>query len=675
MSLLPVRPAASLSTFAFSVDQVFVRGDIAFCIKEERGPVLVLQHTETLERKVVSRESLERDWLSGILVPGTLGDNPVQPRDPRITVDTVFLNGMPLQDCTDAQKRDVESISKAIHLLQTRGYQCLRPTPLLLAEYAVIQAANEDLKRIALWTVYRYSLRLSRADGDVRAIVPKFHHRGGRGSTRIAAQAKKALEDEFARLRKKSDERIIFSEIRNNVEAALIKDHKDTALILLPSQKTVERRTREEFGPYEIMRRNKGVRAADRAFETWDRRDMAERPLEVAEFDDKDSHLFLIDERSGLPYGRAYVTSGVDQHTSVPLGFSMSSEHRSVWSAMSALTNAILPKDMASEEYALVKGDIEFSGMIGVAVFDNATYNHATAMTQAIRDVGCDPAWAKPGTPREKSKVENFNGLMDERFFATLPGYCGKKDNKVDPKEAAKRAVMTVDDFVQQMHKWVYNDYVNTPGVDGYTPRQRWHDKMRFMKPRYPTDVYRLRIAPSIRHEKKMRAETLAFCGLQYKNEHLASLRKLLGAKADIAFRYDPRDMNQVYVFDPYRKQLFIVPSANPDYTTNLSLYQHRLLRKMARARGRTNPTIPQLLEEREALRKLVDQCRFSQKMRERKFANKTGDVPDAPDSQPGSAQTPTASEQVSDLEGQVGDIDDVELDSSDEDWALPEMA
>ena len=674
MRLSRSRPTITPAEFTFEKGQVFTRGSITFRIGEERGPLVVLESEATLDTRVVPIATLVSEWRSGIVIPGKIEGDKNTPRDPRITPESVVLQGIPLLDGTEAQRSHVLNICKCIEQLRQIGYECLRPTDLLEIDLAAILQSDKTLRPVSSGTIYKWSLRLAQADGDVRAIVPAFRERGGRGSTRIRAEAREALRTEFDRLWKEGNERIIYSSIHNNVEGLLInRCGTESALDYLPSQSTIARLTKSEFPAFEIARRNKGAKAAKRDFATWDPRDGATWPLEVLEFDDKDSHLFLIDDRSGLPCGRGFVTSGVDQKTSVPLGFSTSNLHRSVWSALCTFTNCILPKDKSAPEYRLTKGDVEYSGKFGIAIFDNAMYNHSEQIELTTRDSGVTPAWAKPKTPTEKSKVEHFNKLMDERFFSGLPGYAGKKDAKIDPKVAAKSAVILVGEFDALLKKWAYDDYVNTPGVDGFTPRQRWHEQMRFVKPRYPVDIYRLLIAPTIRLKRQMRKEALLFTGLKYKNDRLAKLRKSLGAKLKIEFRYDPRNMVQIYVFDPSLCELFIVPSANPEYTDGLSLYQHQLIRKMARCRGKTNPSIPELLEERANLYKLVQQCRASGKARERQFSAKTGDVPEPGEGKSNLNNAPTT-EFVSDVEAQVDEIDRTELEMSDEEWAVPPM-
>lgn len=659
------------SDFSFEVGQLFTRGEVCFRISDVRGPLLILEHDKTLERKAEDLASLEREYVEGRLRPGRIDPAAIQPLSPAVTAETVFLDGLPLDMGTPAQRRHVTSVMTYIQQLRSLGYKCLRPHPLLELDFRKLKAKRPDLVQLSLATVYAWSLDLDRADGDVRAVVPNFTGRGGRGNARGSAAFEWALGSAIEVVRADTSLKIRPFDLEDRARRFLISTvGEQQALAEMGSRSKIARRMRTEFTAYEIALRNKGEKAAKREFGTWYPRDRAGSPNLVVEFDDKDSRVFLIDERSTLPIGRGYVTSGVDQYSGVPMGTSISELPRSTWSALCALTNAIKPKDPQAPEFALVNTPVDYSGKMAIPVFDNALFNHANEIEIAAREIPIDPAWSRPFTPREKSVVEDFNGAMDEGFFSKEAGYGGPKGTTDRLDEGARCANAFVGDFIQRLNKWMYDDHCNSPGADGLTRRQRWHEGMRLFRPRYPVDIHRLELVPTLRHRLRLRAGSLRFTGLIYQNDHLKKLGHTLGPTAFIDFRFDPRNLLYVYVLDPIARLLFVVPNANPEYASGLTLYQHRLLRKMARQRGRSNPSIPQLMEEKEALRTLVAQTRFSKKVRQRTLAHRA----EFPSPGPTCAARNSSAVAVSDLEGQVSDIDDVEMELDDEGWEVPAM-
>ena len=666
------------SEFSFTPGQIFRRETTLFRIDGDEGAFYRLENSRTLEKKLYPKLQLQLDYASELIAPATVGDEE-KARQGGITLndDAKLLHHLPLDMCSPAAQLHVRSVMACINGLRKLGYESLTPKPLLQIEYdrlwQRIKVENPDFVHYELRTIYDWSLVLDRSGGDPRAILPLFSDRGGRGKSRLPEITQECVKLALYHLRTHTDLKLrpcLVEELTLNL--LVQKVGGDQAPLLNVSRSSASRALEKEFTPFQILVRNKGKAYAEREYRDTYPRDRAERPLEVVEFDDKDSRVFLIDERSGLPFGRGFVTAGIDQATLVPMGFSVSERHRSTWSAICAVTNSILPKDPNAPEFGEVTSAIEFMGKPGIALFDNATYNHVTEIDLAVYEMQITAAWAKPYTPTEKSCIENFNGRMDGDFFRLQPGYAGAKGDRDALNEGSASANISTDDFVRRLMRWAYDDYCNTPGEDGFTPRQRWHSQMRLVEPRFPVDIYRLKIAPTLRHSVAFRPVGIRFAGLIYQSDRLVKLRRNIGATAKVEFRYDPRDMSRIYVLDPFERQLFIVPSAHPEYTQGLTLYQHRLIRKMARLRKKFNPSIPELLKIREDLRILVEQTRFSTKKKERAFSKKVGSVPE------GETNTAkcTDSEKVvmTDLEAQVADIDDIEMEMGEEGWDVPEL-
>lgn len=674
---LTQRVTAKMDDFSFEVGQILRKGVTVVRIVEAYAQDFVLEHCVSLERRHLTRSELIRGFLEGEVIP--CNDEAVQRAmsgDPFVEDDDgpVISGVLPL--LSRAAQEDGLRAIRYIQRLEKFGYTSLRPTPLLELDYKKVVKQFGDTNPPKLSTLYTRWLKVQAAGGDWRAAFPHFSGRGGAGKSRIPHETNEALVDVCRRLQSDPKARIRFSQIHHNLHGHLVgKYGQERALELLPSRATIARFTKQQFGAYDISRRNRGKKFADQRFRDWHPRDRAVAPLEVVEFDDKDTRVFAIDERSGLPAGRIYLTAGVDQYSEVPLGFSISDQPRSKWSAINAFVNCVLPNDLTRQEWSEVSGDVPFCGKMGIAVFDNALYNHATALELAAFEVAnCGIAYAKPFTPTEKSAVENFNRFLVQGFLPELPGYGGSKGSTDRLSEAVETAVLTVQEFNRRLLKWTYDVHCNIPRESGFTPRQRWEAGMTNRRPYLPADINKVRMAAMHRGEVSLRPEQIQFLGLIYQHPRLLVLRRKLGHNAKVELRFHPYDLAAIHVFDPLDRQWFMAPSTNPEYTTNLTLYQHKLIRKMARMHGARNPSIPALLEEMSKLVKLVEQTRFSKKLRDRKWARRVAGGSEVVDVevQSTSAREPSTAV-VSDLEYLVGEIDSVEMEELDENWALPE--
>jgi putative transposase len=580
-----------------------------------------------------------------------------------------------IADASEATLRRGRSALLYIRQLRRLNYQCLRPVPLLKLEFEKLQnrLCNEDpsLERLTLSTVYKLSLKFDKADGDPKSVYPDFASRGAPQQPKISKIALETLESEFKNIHENTKSKINFAEIEKNVETQLLSFLPPVEVFQnMPSRSTIERLTKTEFGAYVITSRNKGSRYANKIFRDHYPRDRAVRPLETVEFDDKDTRTFIVDETTGLVCGRAFVTVGVDQFSTVPLGFSISDKYRSLISAMEAFRNSVVPGIQLDEDADSMQIS-EFYGTPGIAIFDNALYFHAKSLEAAIDEtVKSIVAFAKPYTPTEKSCVEDFNGRM-VTHFQELPGFGGPKASKDGLTEGLSTAVLTTKMFKTSLLNWSSNGYCNTPRSDGWTPRQRWQNASRYTKRRLPANLGHFDIAFTLRHSVQLRPDGVVFIGLPYQSDELISLRKRIGATARVDIRYHPYHLERIFVFDPTNRKYLTVPSAIPGYVNRLTLSQHQQIRKLARENGKKNPALPELFAFREEFRIYIKQLLTSSKRIERKWASQIGPVNETNAHKV--AKKDISTEIVSELEDKCDELARVELEPCDEHWDLPE--
>lgn len=659
------------TTFTIEVGQFFRRGPTVFRISEDFGSRLRLEHVVSLESKHIETAELASSYSRGELIPCTKEDAAraisgevfLEDDGPKVLGNVVSAYG-------DTAVDYGLKILKYIEELQACGYRNLRPQPLIKLDIEKIAKKIGDEKPPKASTIYKHWLSITRSDGDKRAAIPLYRNRGGRGQPRISLEAIAELQKLATRIKNNKKEKINFRKIESELFHELSILHgNDKAIILKPSLSTVTSVIKSEFSQYEIYARKYGKKEANRKYRNWHPRNRATFPLEVVEFDDKDTRVYAIDERTGLPCGRIYITSGVDQYSTVPIGFSISDKHRDTWSAINAIANSILPKDLTGLDWSEVRSEVPFMGLIGKIVFDNALYNHARNLEEAALEMSnATISWAQPYTPTQKSCVEDFNGCITEDFLINLPGFGGPKVTQDLIKDGISSAILTVQEFRKKFHTWAYDVFCNTPRVGGLTPRQKWESQEMSHRPKLPLDIQRVRIATMFRHTLKLRPGGILFVGLAYNNNWLETYRRNVGYNATVSIRFDPVRLDEIYVLDENIREWFSVPSANPEYTKYLTLAQHKLVRKSAQINGVRNPAVPQLLVARARLAESVAQWTRSSKFRERKLAARVGEIIETQEKS--SPETVV----VTELESQIMQIESVLIETSDEGWEFPEL-
>jgi len=657
-------------------------GPTIFRIEAIHGEIATLQHAITLnDRKIIKLPSLLAQIGKGLVLPANEIDLARgSDNDSFYEDDHQLLAHFPAADLSEAQIKQIRTLLRFITELRKLGYQSLSPknSTIQLDIQRLHQKFADDTTKVpkAAW-IYKWSLEFDKAGGDPRALTPRFEERGGKGKTKTTKEINKAIRTVLDRKKSDKDAKIKTYDVLSDVKSLLqIEYPTRPELSISANWSTVDRRIKDEFSPYEICCRNFGKRFADQKFRDWYPREKAEFPLAVCETDDTDSCVFTVDERSGLPSGRAWITAVIDQHTQVVPGLELSDKPRSTWSAISALVNAILPSDMDSPEFAECSSGCEFYGKPGVIIFDNALYNHAAEIEICASSLGLIPGWAKPFKPTEKSYQEGWNGRLKRDFLPKLPGFRGDKNLRDGLADGMASAAMGLQAFRQALLKWIYDDYSNTPLADGVTARQKWHLGMRYVKPRIPRDIWGHKLVPCLHKTLKLRPEGVLFCGLIYSAPFLIALRKKFGHNVETLFRYNPGNLGEIYVQDPVTKAFAPIPCTNPEYANGLTMYQHKLIRKMCSERKLRNPSIPQLLLLREKLRVLTEELRYSNRLKDRKKSSRTGDVPT--DSNTAPSETSSKKDVfvvVTELENTVLDIEEVEMDLEDDGWNLAEAA
>ncbi len=639
--------------------------------------IATLQNTVSLEERVILSSRLLADFATGKVVLADEDDTRMALEgDVFDENDKLILARLPLGDLSEKQTQHVLRVLRYILSLRDLGYTCLSPkNPTIQLDIDRLQRRFNDRESVKASWIYKWSLPFDKSGGDPRAVIPNFPERGGKGGSRLAPEVETAIAHVLDRKKSDPNARVQTYKVQREIESVLqIEQPHRPDLVFAVNWSTVDRRVKTEFSAYELCRRNRGKVFADKQYRDWYPREKAGFPLAVFETDDTDTMVFLIDERSGLPSGRGYLTGTIDQDTQVVPGLEISQKPRSVWSAISAIVKAILPKNPEDPDFAECKTECEFYGKPGVIIFDNTLYNHAKEIELAAASMGFIPGWAKPKTPTEKAEQEGWNGRVKRDFLSTLPGYRGDKKLRDGLSDGMASANIGLRPFKQLLMKWVYDEYSNTPLEDGQTPRQKWHVGMRYSKPRIPRDIFGYRLIPCLHKTLKFRPEGILFCGLTYSAPYLTALRRRYGHNADADFRFNPETLKEIYVHDPVMKAYIPVPCTNPEYADGLSLYQHKLICKMARENRVRNPSIPQLLLYREELRILTEKLRYSNKLKDRKRSAVTGIIPATDPAI--SKKVPESSKTmvVTDLEDHILKIEEVEMEDEDEGWNLAEI-
>lgn len=562
----------------------------------------------------------------------------------------------------------VEKI-KWLNRLKRKGYTSLQDNEDL--ELTLREIEHETVQKCPFKpsTLYKASRELKRSEHGYKAIFPQFALRGGKGQSRLPEPIEAVISEVLHNAEDAAFGLLQASRIHEAVvgKVSQLRRADPNTIYATPSLPTVTRRLNEHFTAFEIFARKYGVERAKKKFRTNGSRVTADRALDVVEFDDKDTDCFLIDERTYLPWGRAYVTAGVDQATYSVLGLSISEHTRSIQSAWAAFEHAVYPKDMGHPDFVECIHPWEAYGHIGTAFFDNATYNAALDLQASVLEYGAEVGFAEPMKPTNKSCIEHFNDVLIRNFVCHLPGWSGEKEDREALNNGIGNAVYTLGEFRRELMAWITDIYSNsTIGSTGKSPREAWKGAFQFGGPLLPRRIPPLTLAGTVRQTLKKRdSGGLLRKQLRYQSPELHELMKGIGSKFDYVLRYKPYDLSHLMVQNPRTNAYLRVPCVeDPRKYEYISDYQQSLILKY-RAKSKKNGAKPiDLFEARQRLIDNTRQLAASNSMQKRKAARRTGQIPEVEEfmERTKKPQLPPKSK----VEKFVNEIDEYELEEED---------
>lgn len=612
-------------------------------ILELAGETVRLRHTETGQVKSIELSAL-LDGINSEQIKYAESPEELGTSTAKLTGEEInLISRIPIDEHSQAAIDVMLEKLRILRALQMRGFTAYGQKSQLALAIREVRRDQPGTIDFRPSTIRAAALRLA-TTGDPRSLLPQFLNRGGRGKTRVPVESEAFVEKALEAARKASGPlRIsdLHTEVRTEIRIANMSGKH--SYVRVPSRQTISRRFHSAFSKYDVALRNRGRSYVAKKFKETSPRIRAEVPGECYQFDDTDMEVFLIDKRSGLSWGRPFLTVAIDEASLAIVGFQISESARSNVSAISCLANAVQTKNMSDPAYARCKGRWVGYGVPGVIVMDNALYNHSEAIEKAITDMGAIPGWSKPYTPTGKSQVENLNHIIKQEFSQFLAGYRGRKGTHEGLREGEETARLDLDEFRARFVEWVVDVYSDTPRRNGLTPREIWNAHYVNRSPLLPHSIASTILIGTLPEDKTLRSTGgILRKRLHYQSAGLQAMRASVGSSARVKIRYDPHDLSRIYV--KCGRNYMEVPCATQLPAEGLTDYQQTLyLKKQRLLTGNTRPSEGSVMEARRSVRADVERDAVSKKLTARKRAVLAGKLPNVDPSVRPAAPAPIA--------------------------------
>jgi len=498
-------------------------------------------------------------------------------------------------------------------------------------------------------SVFRWKSRFQAAGNDIYALVSGSERRGNRAHRYcddVTAIIQDAIESTYLTRERRT--------VQDTLDRAIALVRKENELrptgaqLPSPTRRLVSRAI-EALPAFDKFAARYGHQAAIKRFRSVQAHRTTALPLERAEIDHTLLDMMVIDDTSGLPLGRPWVTACIDDYTRCLLGISISFEPPSHLTVAHCLKDAFLPKISLRERYPSIKNTWEAHGVMRELVVDNGVEFHSKSLEAACLSLGIEIHYSARKTPWFKGKIERFLGTLNAGVAHGNPGTTFRNIFDKDDYDPSKHVVVRLAVLQEIVRRWVADVYHQRPhrSLDA-SPAVMWDSSIRPEDIQLPDDPARLDAILGRSEQRKLTHKGVELDGLLYNSPELTDLRRKHGDRLDVEVRVNDMDLATIIVLSPDMKRMFTARALSFDYANGLTRWQHRICKRFA-ARELERYEASAWLEAKEAISRLIEEEFMHKKQRTRtKIARFKGGATPSTSAKEGTA--PAAAQVISEV-------------------------
>lgn len=365
--------------------------------------------------------------------------------------------------------------------------------------------------------------------------------------------------------------------------------------ITKPSRNAIKLRIQNIEEKEALKKRGQRELAKNRFTPTPNQFPNADFPLSVVQIDHTPVDLILVDSEYRKPIGRPYLTLAIDVYSRVITGYYLSLDEPSATSVAMCVARSILPKDSLLQQFGIENADWTVFGFPQKIHVDNGSDFQSRTFAKACELHNITLEFRPVARPQYGGHIERLIGTF-MREVHNINGTTFSNIQKRDGYDSEKEASLTLDEFERWLLTFivkVYNQRKHN-GI-GMSPMAKWkmgifgdiaHEGIGV--PLYPQDSKSLLIDFLPIYERTVQHFGVTIDGLRYYDTCLNAFinrKDKNGVKEKYIFKRDPRDISQIWFYDPIIKTYFPVNLANRSIGA-ISLWEYSQVRKFIVERG-----------------------------------------------------------------------------------------
>lgn len=508
------------------------------------------------------------------------------------------------QDIRDEAKRKYQYVKGVIESqLNTKTQESLQP---IISEIAHL---INDSKPPNWLTLYRWLKNYESSEQDLRSLIPKHQDKG---------DYRPKLKKEVSLIIEQAIKQIYLTPIQADIADVIDEvirqinqenDKRKTLgqdLLKIPHRSTIYRAV-ARVEKSELLRGRYGKRMGNYLYEQVQKSPQPNRPLERVEIDHTKLPLFVVDSERRMPIGTPWLTAALDKYSGVIVGYYLSFDPPSYLSVMQCLKQMIEPKSSRHSQFVKTVNNWNVYGLPEVIVVDNGKEFYSTHFEDACLSLGIVIQYSPPKMPWYKGAIERYFGALNSQLLSEQPGKNLADFLKLSDYDPKKNAVVSFEALEEMLYLFVVDIYNQSSHPEFLAPRSEvWSKGIASFPPSIPSDKAQLSVLIGQIAWRKITRKGIEFEGLIYNSSDLARLRSQNTHSAATKIKYDPTDLSLIFVFDETEQKFVEVPALNQDYTKNLTLWQHKVIKKLARQEA-DKVDVVALALAKEKIQKLVE--------------------------------------------------------------------
>ena len=445
---------------------------------------------------------------------------------------------------------------------------------------AVADATGEDQPGASTFCKWMAKIRL--ADGDMRAVAPRFDCKGPHDrymSPRVEGWLVEAIDKEWLR-EGKSKKKKVFEALHDEVGTWNVLNPDFPAEV--PSEGHVNRYIRDTVDRYVCAVRRKGLAQAKKEFAQVGEGPKTTYFLERMEMDHTRADVDVMDDKGKVKLGRPWVTTALDHYTRMPIGLVVHFLDQSVSAVFLCLRNTMMPKDFLRK----LVPEIDYDYPAGVPVLpfmDRGPDWDTENVRFVLGTFGMIPQYEPVGCPNFKGAIERWQRTLQEEVSHTSPGATPPWSTDGYVWDEDGKAYITLSAYVRRVWRLVSMIYAKEwhRGIQD-VPLNRWKESVarkmpRALRKKDDLNVLLTRIVECAVTVKGVESEGLRWGGkvLERIMAH-PSFRTEMRVKV----RIDDLDVQNAWVINPWTGADEKLDAVFKDYMPGLNWYAHDVARK-----------------------------------------------------------------------------------------------